>query len=290
MHLNSNTKASQVNSYPEKNKNLFIGDRTFDKQIAKLGKLHNIYIDIYRELRAELGKKYDYVAACIELTRRFGYGFHFSNIELIDHTINQFSDRTLKRRKIEAKEQVVVGHGVKNRSFYYLNKVWFEAFINRVFTKLGIQQGQNGPSHIISYDPTPVLDHIFINNIDLKIIEEYEEEERRQKAPVVAIEAPLSEKQINTRIEKHISDKQLQLEVLWFATNFDKAKYKSSRHALNVAFKLIHAKRWADPKGRRAAQTLAIEEAARKDKEKFNQDCVGNPIYALLRPQVRKQL
>jgi hypothetical protein len=288
MQSQFNTVSSHVNSQSEKINNLFIGDRAFDRQIAELGKSHGVYIDIYKELRANLGKKYDYVAACIELTRRFGWGFHYSNTEFIDHTLNQFSDRTLKRRKVEAKDCVTVDHGAKNRSFYYLNKTWFDGFINGIFNKLGIQQGQIGPSHIISNDPTPVLDHIFINNIDLKIIEEYENLERGPKSPIIAIEKPLSQEQITRRIEKHIPEPQLKSQVTWFVENFDRDKYKSSRHALNVAFKLINTGRWSDPKGWRAAQCLAIEEAAKRDKEQFTWDCVGNPIYNMLKTKIRK--
>lgn len=129
-----------------------IWDRNFDLEMARMGKALNKFIDIKKHLRATLGKTYEYVMTCVDLTRRFGWGFHFSNVEFTEFTQGSLSDRTLKRRKVEAKDWVTVAHGTKNRTLYYLNKGKFASFVNNLLIKLGIQQGQIGPSHIISND------------------------------------------------------------------------------------------------------------------------------------------
>lgn len=151
MQANPSITPSYVNT-PVVFPHLNIWERTFDKQIVALGTANHKHIDVYKELRAALGKCYSYVAQVIELSRRYGYGFHCSNEEFIEHSLQTISDRTLKRRKVEGSEFVTVKHGVKNRTLYYLNKSWFQNFINGILSKLGIQQGQFGPSHIISTD------------------------------------------------------------------------------------------------------------------------------------------
>ncbi len=148
-----NTIAQRKPRYtPAQSPVLCIWSRTFSKDIATIGKIHGVFIDVFKELQRELGKTYDYVASVISLSRRFGHGFHLSNEQFLECMPGIGCDRTLKRRKAKYHELgiVIIGHGCKNRTFYYLNEQWFEAFLSRLFTKLGVQLGQNDPSHIIS--------------------------------------------------------------------------------------------------------------------------------------------
>lgn len=281
MSGNDTTMINHVNTLPK------IWERNFDLEIRRLGKANNIYIDVKKHLKAKLGKCFDYVMGCIDQTRRFGYGFHYSDNEFLESMQHTLSLRTLSRRKVEAAEFIVVKHGVKNRSFYYLNKKWFENFINDLLIKLGIQQRQSGVSHIISNDHTPVLDHIFINNIDFKIFQEYDQL-NNPKVQAINENAPITDGQLERRIKTNVVDPKAQKEITWFAENFDPKKYQSKRHALNVALKRYRLGRWSTPRAIMAAETKKREDDALADKKQFALDCLNNPILDLLRPKVRR--
>lgn len=147
-----------------------VWERNFDKKLTEVGRFCKKFINFRRELKIELGVLFDVALAAIELSRRFGNGFHFSNEEFLQHMGHTVSLRKLVRDK-GALSKLGLFHcrgGVKNRTHYYLHEVWFDSFVNRLFSKLGVLQRQNGASHIISNEELLDNDHMSLEKVEVE--------------------------------------------------------------------------------------------------------------------------
>jgi hypothetical protein len=123
-----------------------IWDRRFDATMVELGKAHEVWIDVFGELRKELGSCYEVASRIISLARLFNQNnFHFSNSEFLEYMGGTTSESTLYRKKSKLHKLEVLHWygGVKNRTHYCLNGEWFKNFINGLFYKLAALKPEN---------------------------------------------------------------------------------------------------------------------------------------------------